>query len=111
MTSSIVLKHWEDGSILISSKESDCFLYKTVLNPMINWLNLHQRDLEYGIPCDGGNSEEDIKYLSSGGNLFITTHRDYIFLTKPNLVVFVDWLNKNRKVLNIKEVWPRPTNS
>ena len=99
-------KYWKDeGHILVSSGNGDCFLDNSALNPMINWLNLHQQDILSGTPIES-NTANGVQCLSVGGNLAIRTERDFVLLNKENLSKFVLWLNNHRTILSIHEVWP-----
>lgn len=101
MTDKIEFKYWENGHILVG----DCFLRNEALNPMINWLNLHRSDIVDGYCCDGVDKINEVSYASAKGFLVIVTNRDIVMMGKKDVERFVAWLNEQRDVLNIREVW------
>ena len=100
MTDKIEFKYWEGGHILVG----DCFLRNEVLNPMINWLNLHHTEITNGDVCECVDKINEVTYVSVMGAVSIVTNRDMVLMLKEDVERFVAWLNKHREVLNIREV-------
>jgi hypothetical protein len=100
------IKRWDNGCILIDTGESDCFLRNKSLNPLINWLNLHNAEMtgDAHSACNGEDRINEVQYSSVGGNLMIATGRDVVFLSKNHVAEFKKWLLDNKGVLKVRTV-------
>jgi hypothetical protein len=98
-------KIWENGSMLFEDTQSELFLHTEQIKYCVNWLNLHNEDLENNkFSPIVYNEEYGITISSVNGITAFTTHGYFALYNREQLSLFKKYINGNRERIGCQEV-------
>lgn len=103
--SKLKCKMWEGGYVHFDNYSTEVFLHPEQVKYLVNWLNLHYKELKNkeNIPTIYTKVLE-IVLSSVKGFTMITTRRDTFLCNYEDLIKIKKWINLHRKEIGVQEV-------